>query len=62
MATCKHSDRAASPEPIYCGDGKGVTNTVTTGVQDDRLNRLLEAWPALPVGVKDAIVGLAEGK
>ena len=40
----------------------GVTNTVTIGVQDDRLNRLLEAWPALPVGVKDAIVQLVDGK
>ncbi len=55
---CKHTDLTASPEPISCRDGKGVTNTVTTGVQDDRLNRLLEAWQALPVGVKVAIVGL----
>ena len=62
LATCKHTDLTASTESISCGDGKGVTNTVTTGVQDDRLNRLLEAWHALPVGVKDAIVGLAEGK
>jgi hypothetical protein len=54
------SDRVQ--ESIYCGDGKGVTNTVTTGVQDDRLNRLLKAWPPLPVGVKDSVVGLVEGK
>ncbi len=59
---CKHTDLTASTESISCGDGKGVTNTVTTGVQDDRLNRLLEAWPALPVGVKDAIVQLVDGK
>ncbi len=62
LATCKHTDAAPSTESISCGDGKGVTNTVTTGVQDDRLNRLLEAWPALPVGVKDAIVQLVDGK
>jgi len=62
LATCKHTDLTPSTESISCGDGKGVTNTVTTGVQDDRLNRLLEAWPALPVVVKDSIVGLAEGK
>ena len=62
LATCKHTDLTASTESISCGDSKGVTRTVATGVQDDRLNRLLEAWHAMPVGVKDAIVGLAEGK
>jgi hypothetical protein len=62
LATCKHTDLTASTESISCGDGKGVTNTVTTGVQDDRLNRLLEAWPSLPVGVKDSIVQLVDGK
>jgi hypothetical protein len=45
-----HTDLTPSTESISCGEGKGVTNTVTTGAQDDRLNRLLEAWPALPVG------------
>jgi hypothetical protein len=62
LATCRHTDLTASTESISCGDGKGVTNTVTTGAQDDRLIRLLEAWHALPVGVKDSIVGLVEGK
>jgi len=62
LATCKHTDLTPSTESISCGDGKGVTNTVTTGVQDDRLNRLLEAWHVLPVGVKDAIVQLVDGK
>ena len=62
LKTCKDTDVAASTDKISCGDGKGVTNTVTTGVQDDRLNRLLEAWPALPVGVKDSIVQLVDGK
>ena len=62
LTTCKHTDLTPSAESISCGDGKGVTNTVTTGVQDDRLRRLLEAWPALPVGVKDSIVDLVEGK
>jgi hypothetical protein len=62
LATCKHTDAAPSTESISCGDGKSVTNTVTTGAQDDRLNRLLEAWHALPVAVKDAIVRLLEGK
>ena len=62
LATCKHTDLTAATESISCGDGKGVTNTATTGVQDDRQICLLEAWPALPVGVKDAIVVLVEGK
>jgi hypothetical protein len=38
LATCKHTDLTASTESISCGDGKGVTNTVTTGVQDDEAN------------------------
>ena len=54
----KHADLMASPESISCGDGKGVTNTVTTGVQDDRLNRLLAAWERLPEERKQAILGL----
>ncbi len=51
LATCRHTDLTASTESISCGDGKGVTNTVTTGVQDAGLVRLVEAWPTLPVGV-----------
>jgi len=58
LATCKHADLTASTESIPCGDGKGVTRTVTTGVQDDRLNRLLEAWERLPEERKQAILGL----
>ncbi|MDG2292727.1 MAG: hypothetical protein P8L37_08695 [Phycisphaerales bacterium] len=35
LATCKHTDLTASTEAISSGDGIGVTNTVTTGVQDE---------------------------
>jgi hypothetical protein len=50
LATCMHTDAAPSTESISCGDGKGVTRTVTSGAQDAGLIRLLEAWHALPVG------------
>jgi hypothetical protein len=43
LATCKHTDAAASTESISCGDGKGVTNTVTTCSQDTGLSGLNNA-------------------
>jgi hypothetical protein len=58
LATCMHTDAAPSTESISCGDGKGVTNTVTTGVQDAALVRLLEAWPTLPEDRKQSILEL----
>jgi hypothetical protein len=58
LATCKHTDAAASTESISCGDGKGVTRTDTTGVQDAGLIRLLEAWPTLPEDRKQSILEL----
>ena len=58
LATCKHTGLMASTESISCGDGKGVTNTVTTGVQDAGLIRLVEAWPTLPEDLKQSILGL----
>ena len=58
LATCKHTDLTASTESISCGDGKGVTNTVTTGVQDAGLVRLVEAWPTLPEDRKQSILEL----
>ena len=58
LATCEHTDLTASTESISCGDGKGVTNTVTTGVQDAGLVRLLEAWPTLPEDRKQSILEL----
>ena len=60
LATCKHTDLTASTESISCGDGKGVTNTVTTGVQDAGLVRLLESWPTLPEDRKQSILELLE--
>ena len=50
LATCSHTDLTASAEAISCGDSKGVTNTVTTGVQ--------EAWPTLSEDLKQSILGL----
>ena len=58
LATCKHTDLTASTEAISCVDGKGVTNTATTGVQDEGLVRLLEAWPTLSEDRKQSILGL----
>ena len=58
LATCKNTDLMVSTESISCGDGKGVTNTVTTGVQDAGLVRLLEAWPTLPEDRKQSILEL----
>ncbi len=48
----------ASTESISCGDGQGVTRTVTTGVPDAGLVRLLEAWPTLPEDRKQSILEL----
>ena len=53
-----HTDAAASTESISCGDGEGVTNTVTTGVQDAGLVRLVEAWSTLPEDHKQSILEL----
>ena len=58
LATCDDTDPAVPVEPISCGDGKGVTNTATTGVQDAGLIRLLEAWPTLLEDRKQSILGL----
>ena len=58
LATCKHTELTPSTESISCGDGKGVTNTVTTGAQDAGLVRLLEAWPTLPEDRKQSILEL----
>ena len=60
LATCKHTDAAPSTESISCGDGKGVTKTVTTGAQDAGLVRLLESWPTLSEDRKQFILELLE--
>ena len=52
------TDLTASTESISCRDGKGVTITVTTGVQDAGLVRLLEAWPTLPEDRKQSLLEL----
>jgi hypothetical protein len=62
LATCKHTALPPLSGLVSCCDGKGVTDTVTIPAHDARLKRLIEAWSSLPVGVKDAIVGLVEGK
>jgi hypothetical protein len=55
---CKHADMMASRESISCPDDNGVARTVTTGVQDAGLVRLLEAWPTLPEDRKQSILEL----
>lgn len=58
LATCEDTDPAVPAEPISCDPGKGVTNTATTGVQDEGLVRLLETWPTLSEDRKQSILGL----
>jgi hypothetical protein len=40
LKTCKDTDVAASTEKISCGDGKGVTRTVTAGASTKSLGVL----------------------